>query len=164
MLIFDDNLKPTLITSEEDPVMSTVYWTLNLEEEDFMFSYIGFLEGHDERGVGLTFDGQYVALPESWYIVLADPFDGTLDLIQVKEIRGREFEAFVVEFHRTTPRTVPMATMNSRIYQRFCHPIMPKNLMMVHPIDEYSGIIISPHDQYNKYIKNKTMMDFLVDE
>jgi len=161
MLIFGDDFRPTIMESAFDPLVTPVFWSLNLDAEDFMFSNIGFVEEHDERGCGLLFDGQYVELPQTWYILIGDSSDGTLDLLPVEDIKGREFDAFVFEFNRSMPRTVPMTVFNSRTYQRFCYPIIPKHLMMVHPIDMETGIIITPHDQYNKYIKKKTMMDFL---
>ena len=162
MLIFDDTGNPTIIESVFDPVITPIFWTLNLEREDFMFTNIGFLEEHNERGAGLSFGGQYVQLPNSWYILIAEEEDGGLDLIQIKEIRGREFSAFVFEFSRCIPQTVYMETANPRIYTKFCYPIMPKHIMLVHPIDKGSGIIISPNDQYNKWIKGKSMLDFIV--
>ena len=162
MLIFDDEGNPTIIESVFDPVLTSIFWSLNLEEEDFMFTQIGFLEEHNEQGVGLSFGGQYVPLPKSWFVLIGEEDDGSLDLIKVKDIRGREFSAFLFDFDRSFPRTVRMETVNPRIFTKFCYPIMPKNVMLVHPIHKRTGIIISPNDQYNKWIKDKTMMDFLI--
>jgi len=161
MLIFDDEGNPTIIESVFDPVVTPIFWTLNLAEEDFMFTNIGFLEEHNERGIGLSFGGQYVALPNSWFVLIGEEEDGGLDLIKVEDIRGRDFSAFVFDFDRSLAKTVLMETINPRIYEKFCYPIMPKNLMLVHPIEKHTGIVISPNDQYNKWIKGKTMMDFL---
>lgn len=161
MLIFDDEGNPTIIESVFDPVVTPIFWTLNLEQEDFMFTNIGFLEEHNERGIGLSFGGQYVPLPNSWFVLIGEEEDGSLDLIKVEDIRGRDFAAFVFDFTKTLPKTVSMETTNPRVYEKFCYPIMPKHLMLVHPIDKECGIVISPNDQYNKWIKGRSMMDFL---
>jgi hypothetical protein len=162
MLIFNNQFKPTIVDSVFDPLVTPSFWALNLDAQDFMFVNIGFLEEHNEKGKGFTFDGQYVELPNSWYILIAEEEEGTLDLIQVKDIRGRPFDAFLYDIKKSVPKVARMETFNPEIYTKFCHPIVPKNIMIVHPINSYSGIVVSSTDQYNKYIKNHYMTDFLV--
>lgn len=161
MLIFGEELKPVIIGSVMDPLVTPVYWTLNLEQEDFMFANIGFLEEHSWEGKGIQFDGQYVEIPAAWYILIGDADEGSVDCIQIDDLMGQPFEAMLFEFNKSIPKTAVMEVVNAKIYTAFSFPIIPKHIMMVHPINEDSGIIISPIDQ-TKQIRNKTMMDFLM--
>lgn len=162
MLIFDQEFKPTIVDSVFDPLVTPTFWALNLEAQDFMYINIGFLEEHNEKGKGLLFDGQYVELPNSWFILITEEDSGVLDLIKVEDIKGRPFDAFLFDTRKTIPKVARMETYNSEIYTKYCYPIVPKTIMMVHPIDRHSGIMVSSTDQYNKFIKGKYMMDFLV--
>lgn len=159
MLIFGDELTPIALESASDPLPSDYVWVLNLNEQDFMFDHMVFLEEHHEKAIGFSFGGQYVEIPESWYIVVMDDVNGMMDLIPIRDIRGRIFDAFIYSHKSVIPQSEPMVMQNARVYKKFCNPILPRHLMHVHPIDEQRAIVISPHNVYKK-IKDGYVMDF----
>jgi len=159
MLIFGDELKPLIIDDADDPIVSDYIWVLDVEERDFMFSNIVFLDDHYEKCKGFDFNGQYVELPESWFVLIMDTVSGEMDLIMVKDIKGRHFDAFVYSHSSVLPRSAKMIMKNARVFKKFCYPIMNKNIMLIHPIDEDHGIVITPHD-ITKKIKDLNVLDF----
>lgn len=159
MLIFGGDLKPLILDNVTDPIVSDYVWTLDVDQQDFCFDHITFLDEHYEKGIGFSFDGQYVEIPESWYILVMDPINGMMDLVQTADIRGRVFDAFIYSHQSVIPRSASMVMKNARVFKKFCYPILNRNLMLVHPIDEGNGIVISPHNVFKK-IKDTYVMDF----
>lgn len=158
MLIFGGELKPIILENADDPIGSDYVWILDIDQQDFMFDRMHFFDQHLEKAKGFTFDGQYVEIPESWYVLITEASTGEMDLIQVKDIRGRHFDAFIYSHKSVIPQSAPMVMENARVFKQFCYPILNKNLMLVHPIDSDRGIVISPHNVYKK-IKDTYVMD-----
>lgn len=165
MLIFDDELKPLLLENKDDPIPSALFWVLDMDVDgndeqdayiDFMFKPIGFIEEYHSKCITFDVGGQRITLPSHWNILLADEETSAVDLVSISDIKGRELDVYVFSFNQLTPKIKTLKTINAHNYEKFCHPIIPKNSLLVHPIYKDEGVIITPkhlHKRFNnKYI------------
>ena len=80
----DDNMQFGIIDyTEEDTV-------------DYQFIPLLFMETFTMTAIELMIDDKYtVKVPADWSIVIGDQFSGDLEVIEVKKMTNRSFEAFV---------------------------------------------------------------------
>lgn len=63
---------------------------------DYMFIPLLWLESFNEPAVDLRIGNMQMQMPMSWSIVIGDKNSGELELISLKQINDREFQAFTM--------------------------------------------------------------------
>ena len=63
---------------------------------DYMFIPFLYLESFNEPAVDLRVGNVQIQMPMSWSIVIGDKNSGELEMISLKQINDREFEAFTM--------------------------------------------------------------------
>jgi len=161
MLVFDNNNEALILESIHTPTVTDHIWVLDLEMSDFTLAPLFVLEeivgpAIEVRVLGFTF-----ALPPKWNILVVDDETSLLDVVEVKEIAGKEFKAFV--YGPNFGRSVSAVITANDLLPMHCAvgPSLNKHQMMCHPISPDAWICVSPSDTYNKYLKNKLIGDII---
>lgn len=90
---FDMNTLPPVL---EDDLRFCVLDYTNLQDVDFIFPPCIFLDVFSRPCADLQI-GQYrIQLPLDWAILIADKNFGQMEMIELKDLRDRPFEAFIL--------------------------------------------------------------------
>lgn len=161
MFIFDDNNRPIIIDNIFSPIVTEYFWVLDFDTMDFKLTPCKNFRQTICPGFKVSIKGTEIILPTNWYVLIFDNDTSQLDVVQIKDVAGQEFTAFVYG---------PTASMHSRgtitvldYYMEYKHvgPLLNKNQMLCHPINEKEWINVSPSDSYSKYLKDKIIGDIL---
>jgi hypothetical protein len=82
-----------------DEVEDVRYCVLDYSDQqnvDYMFIPLLFLESFNEPAVDLRIGNHRVQMPMSWSIIIGDKNSGDLEIICLKQINDRPFEAFTM--------------------------------------------------------------------
>lgn len=161
MLFFDSNSKPIIIETLKSPVVSSHFWTLNLEQRDFLMASISYIEEIVSASVQLEVEGFRFFVPAAWYILVADKETAMIDAIRVSDVSCNEFTAFVYGPTRSKADCLPVRAVDYAPSHTNVGPSIHKNEMLCHPIDPSRWVCIGPSDPYSRYLKNSAISDFL---
>lgn len=78
----------------EDDLRFCVLDYSNQNDVDFMFPPVVFLDQFSRPAADLAIGDYHVHVPLDWSIVIADKHTGALELIDLKHINDRDFQAF----------------------------------------------------------------------
>ena len=161
MLVFDDNSKPLILDSIHTPTVADSIWVLDLELMDFTLAPLLVLEETVAPTIEILILGFYFPIPANWNILVVDSETSQLDVVEVSELAGREFSAFI--YGANCPR-YDMSTISVADYHPNFSNISPslfKHQMLCHPINDTQWVCVAPADTYNKYLKEKIAGDIL---
>lgn len=161
MLIFDDNNNTVILDNIHTPTDAENLWVLDFSIMDFTITPLLVLEELISPALELTINGFKFVVPAGWNILVMDVETSQLDIIEISEVVGKEFNALI---HGANKRMIESAPILATDYMsNYTHvgPSLNKHQMLCYPIDENSWINISPSDSYNKYLKNKVAGDII---
>lgn len=161
MLIFDSNSKPIIIETLKSPVVSTHFWSLNLEQQDFVMTPIVYIEEIVSASIQLDVAGFRFFVPATWYVLVADKETAMVDAVRVSDVSCNEFTAFVYGPNRSKADCVTVRAVDYSPSHANVGPSIHKNEMLCHPIDPLRWICVGPSDPYSRYLKNTAISDFL---
>ena len=78
----------------EDDLRFCVLDYSNQQDVDFMFPPVVFLDQFSRPAADLAIGEYHVHIPLDWSIVIADKHSGALEIIDLKHINDRDFQAF----------------------------------------------------------------------
>ncbi len=90
---FDLDNIPNII---EDDLRFCVLDYSNTNDVDFMFPPVVFLDQFTRPAADLIIGDFHVHVPLDWSVVIADKHMGNLEIIDIKHINDREFQAFAL--------------------------------------------------------------------
>lgn len=161
MLIVDEYSQPILLDNLYGPIMSNYMWVLDLTILDYTVIPIVMLEETVCSSIQITVDGLDIILPSHWCILIYDIDTLQLDIIEISETLGKEFTAFVYNSVTSTYSTVTIQASNYFVEYKHVTPSFNKSHMLCYPISKIHWICLSPSNSYNKYLKDKTVLDLL---
>lgn len=161
MVIADETSFPMIIDSIDTPLSIDHFWTLNLQERDFMLNDLIMLEEIITPVIVFDIAGFVVEAPADWNILIYSPETSQIDIIEISELTRGNFSAFLFH-HRHNKVTENIVTVIDYNSQGIIHtPTMNKNSMLCHTVGPHHWICISPTDNYTKLLKECTVGDIL---
>lgn len=99
MRILTENNTTFAMNSIPDEVEDMNYCVLDYSDQnnvDYMFIPFLYLESFNEPAVDLRIGKMQMQMPMSWSLIIGDKNSGDLELISLKQINDREFNAFAM--------------------------------------------------------------------
>lgn len=154
MLILDQYEQPIVLDDIHTPTLTEYYWILDLNMMDFTLTELDMLEEIIAPTIMIQIKGFEFMLPANWNMLVYDMETLQLDIVEIAELAGREFAAFVYGPNKSKvdPGIVKVVDYSSE-YQNVA-PSLNKHQMLCHPINPDEWINVAPSDTYNKYLKN----------
>lgn len=161
MLIFDDETKAHYISSINGPIVAEHFWVLDLNLLDFKLTPLLVMEEIIAPTIELMIEGFAFPLPANWNILVVDDESMVLDVVELAEVAGREFKAFVYGPKMNMAKTITISVIDYTLSAVNVGPMLNKHQMLCHPISPDSFVAVSPSDTYNKYLKDKVVGDLI---
>jgi len=161
MLIFDENNKAIIIQDIYTPTLFEYFWVLDLAYKDFKLSKLVFLEEVTCATLQLSVLGFDFCIPANWHILIVDPETMRLDVIEAHNAMGKDFQVLLYGPTRTRHDAALLQVTNYFPHRSHANPVISKQQMLCHPVDENTWINISPSNPYNKYLKNMDIGDII---
>lgn len=161
MLIFDNDNKSLILDNIYTPIVADSFWVLDLNIMDFTLAPLIALEELVCSTIEVSIGKFRFNLPTMWNILVVDPDTMQLDVVQVSELAGKQFSAFV---YGPNAPTFECALINVTDYfssRKNVGPTIAKHQMLCHPISPAHWVSVAPSDTYNKYFKDKTAGDLI---
>ena len=162
MLIFDDNDRTIILDDIYTPTPTDYMWVLDLQIMDYTLAPLLVLEEIVCPSIQVRIRGFDFFLPANWNILVFSEETSELDVVEVSEVAGREFTAFVYDI--SNPKICKyhagLITVVNYISE-FTNvgPSLSKHQMLCHPISPTEWINVTPSDTYNKYLKQTVTGD-----
>lgn len=165
MKIFDENSNIQNIDTVNNGALDYEYfWTLNLEEQDYMLAPLLVFEEWTVSTFTLSVNDYIVKIPTNWHVLIQSNDTSQLDIIESIELMGRLFKATISGPAMTTVTPGDLIVKNYCNEEKFYSPLLHKNQMVCLPINEKQWINISPVNSYNKYLNNKVIGDLIYND
>ena len=161
MLIFNNESTAVVLDSIFDPVEADFFWVLDLKMLDFTLAPLLVLEEISCPTIVVRINDFTFPLPATWNILVFDPDTHQLDVVEIKDLAGKEFVALS---YGPNMKTHQGATITVVDYIPNCvnvGPSLAKYQMLCHPISPDSWINVSPSDVYTKYLKELAVGDII---
>ena len=97
MLIFDDNNKTIILDDIYTPTPTNYMWVLDLQIMDYTLAPLLVLEEIICPSIQIKLRGFQFFLPANWNILVFSEETSELDVVEISEVAGREFTAFVYD-------------------------------------------------------------------
>lgn len=161
MVISDENCFPILIDNIEVPTKTEFFWTLNIEEKDFMLSPLTMFEELTTPILVMRILDFVVEVPADWNLLIFSEETSQLDILEISEISRGHFTAMVFNHKKNciTPGTI--SVIDYKPYDKIQTVSLHKSSMLCHPLGEDKWVCLAPSDNYNKYLKNAVIGDLI---
>lgn len=159
MLIFDENNETVIIESRYTPLLSDYCWVLDLEQLDFMLTPIKMLGEVEEPTILVEANDYKFLMPAKWCFLVFDEETRQLDVVETNRLTISNLQAVVYGPKMRSMKSAKIKTLDYRQSVSHVFPVLNKHQMLCHPISPDSWIVISPTDNYGKYLKDKTTGD-----
>lgn len=162
MLIFDEQSQPIALNNiyEANPIEHL--WVLDLNILDFTLSPLIMLEEIVCPSIQVQIKGFEFIVPAYWNILVYDNLSTTqLDVVELADAAGREFTALIYGINNSYPTPSTVVVTNYFVEHKNICPSLHKHQMLCHPIGPNEWCSIGPSDNFNKYLKDKTVGDLI---
>lgn len=161
MLVFDENAQALILDSIHIPTISEYIYVLDLNIMDYTLAPLLVLEEIVAPTIELSIYGFNFKLPANWNILVVDGETMQLDVVEISEVAGKEFKAFL--YGPDEPRHEASVISVSEYYPNYHNvgPSLYKYQMLCHPVAPNIWVNVAPSDTYNKYFKNKVAGDLV---
>jgi len=164
MLIFDDNNRTIILDDIYTPTPTDYMWVLDLQIMDYTLSPLLVLEEIICPSIKIRIRGFEFFLPANWNILVFSEETSELDVVEISEVAGREFTAFVYNISDPTitryePGLVTVIDYVSEYVN--VGPALSKHQLLCHPISPVDWVNVTPSDTYNKYLKQTVVGDII---
>jgi hypothetical protein len=162
MVISDENSRPIIIENITTPLGIDYFWTLNLEQRDFILSKLEILEEHSLVPLfAVNILGYVLEIPTNWHMLVFSEDTSQLDIIEMSEATRGNFTAFVYDHKKDIYRPGKINIIDY-IQQGVVHtPALNKVQMLCHHLGPSQWVCLSPIDNYVKYLKGASIGDIL---
>ena len=161
MLIFDDSTEAIILDSILTPTIPDSFWVLDLNMLDYTLAPLLILEEISGPAIQVVIGGFEFPLPANWNILVCDPETMQLDVVEVKEVAGKEFRVLVFGPDHSRAETAVISATNYFPSVNIVGPSLNKHQMLCHPVAPNTWVNVAPSDTYNKYLKNLVAGDLI---
>lgn len=159
MLVLDHNNDALVLDSIFTPTIADHIWVLDLNMMDFTLTPLLVLEEIVAPTLEILVCGFKFVLPANWNILVADADTMQLDVIEVKKLPGKQFDAFLYGPNTDRHELATITVTDYFLSHRNIGPSLNRHHMLCHPVSPEFWVNISPSDTYNKYLKNRVAGD-----
>lgn len=161
MLIFDEHNDAIMLDNIQGPVLSQYMYVLDLNLMDYTLTPLLVFEEIICPTITLKIRGFAFDLPSNWNILISDDETYQLDVVEISDLAGKEFQALVYGMNMSMVELEPVQVIDYQPSHQNVGPSLNKYQMLCHPIDPTSWINVAPSDSYNKYLKDKVIGDII---
>ncbi len=161
MLIFDNNDQAIILDSIHTPTVADHFWVLDLNIMDFTLTPLMVLEEIVAPTIELSIMHFDFPVPANWNILVVDEETSQLDIVEVAEVAGREFNAFVYGPDRHRHEMMNISVSDYFPNHINVSPSLSKHQMLCHPIAPDRWVSVAPADTFNKYLKDTVAGDIV---
>jgi hypothetical protein len=154
MLVFDNNNQPLILDDIYTPTVADHVWVLDFSIMDFTLAPLMILEEIVAPTIELNILGFAFNLPANWNILVVDDETAQLDVVEISEVAGREFKAFLYGPYCSRHEATPISVSNYYPQHHNVGPSLYKYQMLCHPVAPDLWVNVAPSDAYNKYLKD----------
>jgi hypothetical protein len=160
MLVFDND-KAIILDSIHTPTPTDHIWVLDLNILDFTLTPLSVLEEIIGPSIELMISEFRFTLPANWNILVCDPESMQLDVVEIKDIAGKEFRVLLYGHNHSRAETAVISATDYFPSAQNVGPSLSKHQMLCHPVAPQTWINVAPSDTYNKYLKNRCAGDLI---
>lgn len=142
-------------------VVGETFWVLDLGIMDFTLTPLLMLEEQRCSAVQTIIGTEHVTIPSSWKVMIYDSDTSELDVIDIKDVAGRDFTAFGYGPMRAIPKPLPIKVVGHVDDFTFVVPSKHKQQMWCLPIDDTTWIVCCDSDAHVKYLKDASIGDII---
>jgi hypothetical protein len=164
MIISDENSFPILIDCIDTPVLTDYCWVLQLSlhgELDFTLQKIEMFEEQTTSSLEFLIDGYLVEAPTNWNILVYSEETAQVDVAEISDLTRTRFTALVYEHETGKIVPGPVKVVDYHYTAHIKSPALNKHTMLCHHVGPNGWVALAPTDNYNKYLKNKLVGDFM---
>lgn len=161
MLVFDNDNKAIILDDICTPTISDHFWVLDLQMMDYTLAQLLVLEEIVAPTIVLRVMGFDFPLPANWNILVVDDETQQLDFVEVKDVAGKEFRAFVFGPDKARHEQAVISVSDYFPNKHNVGPSLSKHQMLCHPVAPDMWVNVAPSDGYNKYLKEKVAGDII---
>jgi len=154
MFILNENNEVEELNDIDEESKSKFYWSFDMEMRDYTLSPILITEDICCKSVRVVVGNMATfILPSHWVMLVFDEETHQIDLVEIREMMGKDFTAYVSgpEIHRPLPghvRIVDILPEHSNVA-----PSLDRTRLMCHPISTSAWISVGGSDVYGRYLK-----------
>lgn len=161
MIILDENSKATILESIHVPTAAEYFWVLDLQQLDYTLTPLEVLEELWCPSIAVEIEGFQFSLPASWNVLVLDQETSQLDIVAIKDLAGKPFEAMVFDYERNKARGSVIKVVDYTSESHNVNPALNRHHMLCHPVGPNTWVTIAPNDSYNKYLKELVVGDII---
>lgn len=161
MVISNEESKPIYIESIDVPTITDYFWTLNLDEMDFMLQPLEMFEELTTSVLVLHIMGYAIVAPANWNILVYSEETSQLDVAELSDLTRGGFSALIYEHETDRVIGSEVKVVNYEPESKIRTPLLTKNLMLCHHLGPKHWACISPTDNFNKFLKGKVIGDLM---
>lgn len=161
MVISDEQSKPIFIESIDVPTSTDFFWTLNLEELDFMLEPLEMFEELTTNILVINIHGYIIQAPANWNILVFSKETSQLDIAEFSDLARGGFNALTYNINKEKVVGGKVTVIDYIQEGKVRTPLLKKNLMLCHHLGEDFWACIAPTDNFNKFLKGKVWGDLL---
>jgi hypothetical protein len=161
VLIFDENIQPTIFDSIYTPTNIDFFYIFDLEIQDFTLAPLYALEEVICPAFKIKIGNFEFFLPTNYYILVFSEETSQVDSIKISDLTNTNFSVVMYGEKMSMIKPICLHIIDYLPEYRFVVPFLTKNQMLCHPIAPETWINISGHDQYNKYLKKTYVNDLI---
>lgn len=161
MLIFDNNNTPIILEDIYTPTIADHFWVLDLQIMDFTLAQLVVLEEIVAPTIVLSILGFEFPLPANWNILVVDEETQQLDVVEIKDVAGKEFRAMIYGPGKARHELALISAADFYPNKLNVGPSLFKHQMLCHPVAPDAWVNVAPSDGYNKYLKEKVAGDIV---
>ena len=161
MIISDENYKPIYIESIDTPTTTEYFWTLNLDELDFMLQKLEMFEELTTPTLSLKIGDYVVIAPTNWNLLVYSRETSQLDVVEISDLTRGGFQALSFEFDRDDVQGDEVVVIDYEQSNLVRTPLLNKNIMLCHHLGPNHWVCLAPTDNYNKFLKDKVIGDLM---
>ena len=161
MMILNEQGKTIIIDNLYMPLISNYLWVLDLALMDYALVPFNILEEITCSSITLEIFGFEFTLPSNWYVLIYDEETTQVDVVQVSELAGSEFNALIYGPKMTKPSPGKIRVVDYHAQFPNVGPSLNKHQMLCHPVASNAWISVSSTDVYNKYLKDVVLADIV---
>ena len=161
MLIKDEAERIVQLQSIHVPTISTHFWTLDLQQHDFMLAPLKVLEESWCPCLTVEVEGYMFQIPAKWNVLIVDPDTSQLDLVEFERFSCESFKVAIYNEarHLIYPASIKVVDYSSE--EHVVNPALNRHHMLCHPVATKKWICLAPNDSYNKFLRQTVIGDLL---
>lgn len=132
-ILLSDN---TVMDLGGTPELGSHYYVLDYTLPDMIMLPLIYIEEYSRPICALTIGKYHLEVPLDWSIMIADQHCNTVDMLELKHLNDREFDAFVINPLSYRPSYLSITVENVFPDTRWITPVLKKGHIWMIPLSD----------------------------